>query len=73
MTDEELQTLRAMLVETVGGAIDGMQRHLDDQILELQADVDSALEKLDSIEIDLRDVKLHVAKLSPETDQRSSA
>jgi hypothetical protein len=62
--------VRAVIIDAVGGLVQGLQRHLDQQILELQADVDLAVDKLDSFEIDvkveLKDIKTHVTKLSRE-------
>ena len=54
--------LRAVILEAMGGIVQGLQRHLDGQILELQADVDTALDKLDSIEIDVKDTRTQVEK-----------
>jgi len=65
-SDTDRAELRAIIFEAVTAAVEGLQRHLDEQVLELQADVDSALEKLDAIEIDVKDVRVHVAKLSRE-------
>ena len=59
-------TLRELIFDAVTAAVGSLQKHLSDQILELQADVDTALGKLDSIELDVKDTRLQVAKLSRE-------
>lgn len=63
---EDRSEIESILLATVGGLVQGLQRHLDEQIIELQADVDTALEKLDSLGIDVKETRLHVAKLSRE-------
>jgi len=63
-TDQD--ALRALVFEAVTAAVGSLQRHLDEQILELQADVDSALDTLASIEIDVKDTRVQMAKLSRE-------
>lgn len=64
--EPEQTPLRAAVFDAVTEAIAGLQRHIDEQILELQADIDLALDKLDSIEIDLKDTRVQVAKISRE-------
>lgn len=68
MSDETKlgEAVRAAIVDAIGEAIGGLQRHLDEQLLEMQADVDTLLERFDGVEIDLREIKTHVAKLSRE-------
>jgi hypothetical protein len=66
MTPEDKAEFQAMMLETMGGLVQGLQRHLDQQILELQADVDVALDKLDSLAIDVKDTRVQVTKLSRE-------
>jgi chromosome segregation ATPase len=79
MIDEERADIRASIfeavtaVEAVAAAVGSLQRHLDEQfgsqIRELQSDVSSVLEKLDSMEIDLKDTRTMVAKMSREQIQ----
>lgn len=62
MTDEQTQALRGFIVEALALALEPIRA----DIRELQADVALALDKLDVIEVDLRDVKAHLAKTSRE-------
>lgn len=66
MTETEQTELRAVVLSVVSEVVAGLQRHLDQQILELQVDVEAALEKLDSIEIDVKDTRVQLAKLGRE-------
>lgn len=66
LSPEDKTELQAMILATVGGLVQALQQHLDQQILELQADVETALEKLDSIELDVKDTRLQLAKVSRE-------
>lgn len=58
--------LRGLVFEVVSELVAGLQKHLDEQILELQADLDTALDKLDAIGIDTRNVQRQEAKIGRE-------
>lgn len=64
MADLPRDELRALIFETVSevvtSAVAGLQKHLDEQILQLQVDVDTALGK------DVRSVQRQEAKLTRE-------
>jgi len=57
-----LQALRGFIVEALSLALEPIQS----DIRELQTDVALALDKLDLIEVDVRDIKAHIAKTSRE-------
>lgn len=59
----DTDALRALIVEALAAAVEPLQA----DIREIQADVALALDKLDAIEVDLRDVKAHNAKTSRES------
>lgn len=58
MTDTD--TLRALIVDALAAALEPLQT----DIRELQTDVAAALDSLDRIEVDLRDVKAHDARVN---------
>lgn len=67
--DDPKQDLRAFIVEALALALEPVQS----DIRELQADVALALDKLDLLEVDMRDVKGHLAKLSRESIKERTA
>lgn len=60
--DDPTQALRAFIVDALAAALAPVQSDIRD----MQADVALALDKLDLLEVDMRDVKAHLAKLSRE-------
>ena len=56
--------LRAIIFEEVSKVVEGLQKHLDEQILEIQVDVDEALEKLDALAVDVREAKQQAARVT---------
>lgn len=55
--------MRAVITEAVGAAFKSMQSQVSEQLLELQADVTLALDKLDGLEVDVRDMRIQVDQL----------
>ena len=73
MTEDETERLRTLIADVVGAEFAAQTKHIDERLAEqqrtlgeVQVDVALALDKLDSIEIDVKDVKTHAAKVTRE-------
>lgn len=73
MSPDDKDGLRAMMVEVMGAASESTEQRLGERLDGLQAtlrdvqvDVALGLDKLDGIEIDVKDIKAHAARVSRE-------
>ncbi len=73
MSPDDKDELRAMMVEVMGAASESAEQRLGERIdglhatlRDVQVDVALGLDKLDGIEIDVKDVKAHAARVSRE-------
>lgn len=70
LSSEDKTELQAMVLEAVTqittGVTTHLERYLRDRLIEMQADVDDALDKLTTLDIDLKDVRTSVAYLRRE-------
>lgn len=70
LSPDDKTELQSMILEAVTqittGVTTNLERYLRDRLVEMQADVDDALDKLTSLDIDLKDVRTSVAYLRRE-------
>ena len=63
---EVIGAATAALERQLGERFDGLRRHLDEKLLEIGADLDLALDRLDRFETSLGETKALVTKISRE-------